>query len=154
LVWQGYYRSYIPSFSTAALPLTELMKKTAAWQWGDQHQRAFDHLRSALASTPVLAYPDFDREFIVKPDWSAAGIGAVLTQFDDNGAERPIAYLSRRCRRKESVYCTRRGELVALWYSVGKWRPFLEGGEFLIQSDHLSLQYLRGTSDDQKLHAA
>ena len=147
----GYYRSYIPNFSVVALPLTELMKKEASWQWGPRQQKAFEHLRSALAARPVLAYPDFDREFIVKPDWSAAGIGAVLTQIDADGDERPIAYLSRRCRGKESVYCALRGELVAIWYAVSKWRSFLEGREFLILSDHLSLQFLRDNSDDQKL---
>ena len=99
----------------------------------------------------MLRYPDFARTFYVKPDWSAVGIGAVLTQFDDQEREHPVVYLSRRCRGKESTYCSRRGELVALWYAVSKWRPFLEGQQFVVLSDDLSLTTMAKRSEDLKI---
>lgn len=62
-----------------------------------------------------------------------------------------MAYLSRKCSEKESTYSSRRGEAVALWWAIKTWRPFLEGREFTVVSDHLSLKQLRSKSDDIKM---
>jgi hypothetical protein len=98
-----------------------------------------------------LRFPDFSRTFFVKTDFSHLGIGAVLTQFDDDGKEYPIAYLSRSCKGKEANYSARRGEAVAVWYAVKRWRPYLEGVQFKVVTDHLSLAFLRRPQDDSKL---
>ncbi len=71
-------------------------------------------LRRQLTTTPVLAYPDFTREFIVDTDASDTGIGAVLSQVDDEGRERPITYASRLLSKAERKYCVTRRELLAV----------------------------------------
>ena len=104
-----------------------------------------------MSTSPVLRFPNFSRTFFVKPDFSHLGVGAVLTQFDDDNNEYPIALLSRKCEGLEATYSARRGEAVALWYAVKRWRPYLEGVQFKVVSDRLSPAFLRKPQDDAKL---
>ena len=108
---------------------------------GTRAREGVREFEASLVLYPVLHYADFSKEFLVKTDFSHLAIGAVLTQVDDDGNEYPIAYVSRRCQGKESSYSARRGEAVVLWFAVKKWRPFLEGQQFTVISDHLSLGF-------------
>jgi hypothetical protein len=110
----GYYCDFVAKFATIAEPLTRLLRHDQPWTFAAEQQSAFGQLWDRLTSAPVLTFPDFDKMFFVKPDWSAIGLGAVLCQLDDDGKEHPIAFLFRRCRGKETSYCARRGELVAI----------------------------------------
>ena len=85
LALAGYYRKFIASFAAVAAPLTELTKNNAPAlvEWTAACQQAFNSLRKALCSMPVLHNPDFTKEFIVQTDASAFAAGAVLTQTDD-----------------------------------------------------------------------
>ena len=51
--------------------------------WASEHQKAFDALKIALTTAPVLGYPNFSREFILEIDASLRGFGAVLSQVDN-----------------------------------------------------------------------
>lgn len=84
----GYYRKFIKRYAWMSKPLTQLLKK-GNFTWSEDAQFAFEKLRSALNSTPVLALLDFSQTFIIEADASQGGIGAVLMQ-----EQHPIAYLS------------------------------------------------------------
>ena len=77
----------------------ELTKPTFVWT--SDHQVAFDALKIALTSTPVLGYPDFNREFILETDASLKGLGAVLSKQDNNGKVHVIAFASQTLRQSE-----------------------------------------------------
>ena len=62
--------------------------------WASEHQKAFDALKLALTTAPVLGYPDFEREFILETDTSLRGLGTVLSQVDEEGKTHVIAYTS------------------------------------------------------------
>ena len=95
----GYYRKFIPNFSNIARPLNDLLNgkvnskranKKQFIEWESKQQEAFDTLKEALMSTPVLGYPNYEKPFILHTDASLEGLGAVLYQEDDKGIKRVI----------------------------------------------------------------
>ncbi|KRX61767.1 Retrovirus-related Pol polyprotein from transposon 17.6 [Trichinella sp. T9] len=82
----SYYRKFVNGFANVAAPLHRLLEKGAEWDWSKACQSAFDTLKYHLTSAPVLAYPDFHRQFIVDVDASGDGLGAdahPLPRIDD-----------------------------------------------------------------------
>ena len=101
--------------------------------WVSEHQKAFDTFKVALTTALVLGYPNFEREFILETDASLRGLGAVLSQFDDTGKVRVIAYTSQTLRpSKQSMcnYSSAKLELLALkWAVTEKFRDYVAGVE-------------------------
>ena len=97
----GYYRKFVPHYGIIAKPLTQLLTKKG-FEWSAKAQQAFDMLKQAMVSTPVLALPDFSRPFAIETDACDTGVGAVLTQ---DG--HPAAYLSKANGSRRSLTPTR-----------------------------------------------
>jgi RNase H-like domain found in reverse transcriptase/Reverse transcriptase (RNA-dependent DNA polymerase) len=132
----GYYRRFVRHYGIIARPLTDLLKKNN-FKWGEEAQQAFETLKTALSTTPVLKLPNFQQAFVVETDASHDGIGAVLMQ-----EHRPVAYLSKKLGVKNQSLSTYENELLALYTAVTKWRHYLLGAEFIIKIDQISLKYL------------
>ncbi|CAO2200139.1 unnamed protein product [Urochloa humidicola] len=133
----GYYRKFIQHYGVISRPLTDLLKKNTPFIWTEQLQQSFDSIKQALISAPVLALPDFTKEFIVETDASALGIGAVLMQ-----QGHPIAYLSKSLGIKAQGLSTYEKECLALILAVTKWKSYLQHRPFTILTDHRSLVHL------------
>ena len=101
----NYYRRFIKDFGTKAKPLQRLLEKNIAFEWTQQCQGAFDHLRKCLMTTPILAFPDHSRHFMLDTDASDTGIGAILSQVQDDGGEDVIAYASRSESARAKILC-------------------------------------------------
>ena len=114
----GYYRRFIPRFATIASPLTELTKKGVKFVWTENTESAFQHLKTCLCSAPILAYPNFDKPFILQTDASDVGLGAVLTQLDKSGHERVISYASRTLTGRERNYTAIEKEALAVVFAT------------------------------------
>ena len=116
----GYYRTSIPSFSSAAAPLTALTQKSAPTQvvWSPVCQTAFNTLRHLLSSAPILSDPDFDRHFILRTKGSDLTAGAVLAQLDAELTEHPVAYFSRKFLPGEFRYASVEKECLAIKLTV------------------------------------
>ena len=95
-----------------------------------------------MTTAPVLAFPDFSKTFILDTDASDAGIGAVLSQLDDDKKEHVIAYASRTLSKPERRYCVTRKELLDVITFIHHFRPFLLGNKFVLRTDHGSLTWL------------
>lgn len=80
----------------------------------EQCDQAFKDLKDCLTSSPVLENPDFEKPFILQMDASDRGIGAVLSQRDDSGEDRPVAYYSRKLQPHEERYSTIEKECLAI----------------------------------------
>ena len=92
--------------------------------------------------------PRFDREFILKTDAAnTAGIGGVLSQRDDDGHERVVAYYGRRLKDAETRYTVTEIELLAVVASIKHWRPYLWGRKFHLVVDHAALKWLHTMKD-------
>ena len=74
----AWYQKFISSFTDLAEPLYQLRQKNTDWVWSPKCQTAFDILRCALTSDPILGYPDGCSPFVLHTDASNVGMGAVL----------------------------------------------------------------------------
>ena len=138
----GYYRKFIHNFATLTYPLVELTKKGRPFCWTEVHDIAFSTLKSGLCSSPVLAFPVLDRQFVLQTDASDVGLGAILTQFDRNGHERVVSYASRTLSDSEKNYSATEKELLAVVFAVEYFRVYLLGRKFLLFTDHNALRWL------------
>jgi hypothetical protein len=139
----GYYRKFIRHYAIISQPLTALLKKGSLYVWTDSTETAFQTLKSALMTAPVLALPDYKLQFVVETDACDIGIGAVLSQ---NG--HPLAYVSKSLGPRNRTLSVYEKEYLAILLAVEQWRSYLQMGEFVIRTDHKSLTHL----DDQRLH--
>jgi len=139
----GYYRRFVKHFSVITRPLNDLLKKGAIFLWTTVHDQAFQALKEALISAPVLALPDFTKPFCVETDASGTGIGAVLTQ-----AGHPLAYLSKTLSPRSQGLSTYEKEHLAIQLALDHWRCYLQYAEFTILTHHKSLSQLT----EQRLH--
>ncbi|CAM4912454.1 unnamed protein product [Rotaria socialis] len=121
------------------------------FQWTSLCQQAFDHLRHLLIEPPIIAYPQFDKTFILQHDASDFGLSAILAQklVDDDGVQREhvIGYASRTLTSSERKFSPTERECLAIVYGCSHFRPYLEGVRFTILTDHKALKWLHQTKD-------
>ena len=160
----SYYRRFIPQFAKWASPLHDLIrpivttKKRARvklpplahnlppFEWTTNHLESFNKLKDALISAPVLAYLDYLKPFILETDASLKGLGAVLTQEDDEGNFCIISYASRTLKPYEHLmrnYSSAKLELLALkWTMCEKFKDYLIGSKFTMLTNTNPLTYM------------
>lgn len=100
----GWYRRFIPDFATISAPIFDTLKKSLVFQFHAEAESAFDYLKKALVTSPILRHPDFNQPFYVQCDASDVGTGAVLFQKDESGGEHPIAYFSHKLTSAQRNY--------------------------------------------------
>jgi hypothetical protein len=105
--------------------------------WDAAAQAAFDQLKSAMTTTPDLAFPDFSKEFVVETDACETWIGAVLSQ-----EGHPIAYFSKGLSISNQKLSTYEKEFLTVMIAVDKWRSYLHKNPFVIKTNHQSLCHL------------
>lgn len=143
----GYYRRFIPNFSSLSQPLTKLLKKDVPFHWTSLQQHAFEILKKKLCESPILIYPDFNQPFNLTTDASNHAIGGILSQ-GPIGQDLPIAYASRTLNKAEQNYSTTERELLAIIWCVKHFRPYLYGRKFNMITDHQPLTYLFNSKND------
>ncbi|OAE24162.1 hypothetical protein AXG93_2752s1770 [Marchantia polymorpha subsp. ruderalis] len=141
----GYYRRFILSFSNKAHALTNYMKKGVEYELifkDEAAKTAFEVLKKALVTAPILAKPDWGKPFILYTDASNIAVGCTLSQLDDEKHDHPIAYASRQMVQAEKNYSVTEREALAVIFSLKKFRHYLLGGRFTIVTDHKALKYI------------
>jgi transposase InsO family protein len=152
----NYYRRFVADFSSIVAPLCDLTSKTAIFKWTDECQHAFDTIKEALCTAPVLAFPVPGAKYVLDTDASDRGIGAVLSQLVPVEAggivkyqEKVLGYASRSLTKHERNYCVTRKEMLAVVNFVRHFRPYLYGREFVVRTDHASLQWIRNFKEPE-----
>ena len=140
----SFYRKYIPDFASVTSPLTDLTKGNTSRvvKWTTECQTAVSHIQRILTSKPVLALPDLSKDFVLRTDASATGMGGVLLQQGDE-LEHPVMFISRKFTDTQLRYSTIERECLAIVWALTKLARFLLGREFTLQTDHRPLTFLK-----------
>ena len=165
----SYYRRYIPNFACLAKPLYGLLNtpkpestpkhtvrrasdkrngqlpSATPITWTKTHQQSLRELIGYLTNPPIMAYPDYEKPFIVHTDACNDGLGAVLYQRQD-GKTRVIAYASHTLTPAEKNYNLHAGKLEFLalrWAVSDQFRDYLYyAPEFTVYTDNNPLTYI------------
>ncbi|CAM8968712.1 unnamed protein product [Rhodiola kirilowii] len=137
----GFYRRFIKDFSKKALLLSNLLQKDVPFEFTKECKEAFDELKSALTSTPIIRAPDWSKGFEIMCDASDYAVGAVLRQRDER---KPVViyYASRTLDAAQRNYSTTEKELLAMVFALEKFRSYLLGTKVIVFSDHAAIRYL------------
>lgn len=142
----GFYRKFIHKYAFLALPLYEAaQQQQKTFSWKAEAAKAFDDLKQAVTSAPVLALPTPEGEWMVQTDASTKALGAILAQrqrVKDTGevTERTIAFWSRKLTETEGRYPVYDRELLAIRDALNHWRYYLHGTRFTVYTNHAALQ--------------
>ncbi len=132
----GYYRAFVRNFASIASPLTGLFKKGVPFIWHDAQRQAFEFLKHALSHTPVLAFPDYKKPFILCTDASSLDVGAVLMQASECQRPHGIAYASRVLNSAESKYSVTHLEALAVVWALKHFGDIVYGYLITVYTDH------------------
>ena len=139
----SFYRRFIKGFSKIASPLHKLTKKDVKFEWTPNCEDAFQSLKAALTSPPVLRFPDTNKPFILTTDASTTALSYILRQKDENGVEYAIHYGGRALRGAEVNYQISELECLALIEGVRAYHPYLAHDKFTAITDNIALTWLK-----------
>ena len=150
----GHYRCFIKGFAKIAVPLYDLTsgdnkdKKSEHIDLSPEALEAFNRLKAACLQAPILAFPDFDKPFLLETDASRKGLGSVLSQKQVDGWYHPIAYASRVVNETKQRYHSNKQEFLALkWVVTEQFHEYLSPygknrNEFVVRTDNNPLTYI------------
>lgn len=136
----NYNRRFIKNCASLASPLSKLLRKDMTFEWGTDQEKSFKSLIEAVLGAECLHQPDYNNNFILTTDASNKGLGAVLSQKDNEGLERPIAFASRGLRPAEFNYSITEKEMLAALWGMEHFDFYLYGREFTLYTDHKALE--------------
>ena len=148
----GHYRWFIKGFAWIAQPLNEHLAREGASQKSERVSlsegalKAFEVLKQACMQSPVLAFTDYTKDFLLEMDASKEGLGAVLSQKQQDGWFHPVAYGSWVLTTNEKNYHSMKLEFLALkWAVTEHFKEYLLYQPFLVRTDNNPLMYIMST---------
>ena len=150
----GHYQHFIKGFAKIAAPLYDLTsgenkdKKSEHVDLSPEAREAFERLKASCLQAPILAFPDFNKPFLLETDASGRGLGAVLSQKQADGRYHPIAYASCVMNETEQRYHSNKQEFLALkWVVTEQYHEYLSPygknrNEFVVRTDNNPLTYI------------
>ena len=149
----SYYRRFVKGFASIARPLHALTRKGASFSWSEGCEHAFQELKRRLCESPILAYPAFDKQFVLETDASIKGIGAVLSQTQSDGKLHPIAFASRALNGAEKNYCITDLETLAVVWAIMHFKTYMYGQKVTIYTDHAAVKAVLQKPNTSGRHA-
>ena len=145
----GFYRAFIPNFADISQPPNTMSSDSIPFDWNQACEQAFSILQQKLCCEPVLKFLDFSRPFTVEVDASNYAVGGVLSQLDDHQQLHPVAYFSTALQKSQQNWSATTKEAFALVLAVRHWHVYLAGTQFILNSDHNPLTFLRTQKDSR-----
>jgi len=141
-----YYRRFTKDYAKKVRELEKLCSlNNKKLLWTDNYEEAFVDMKEALLKPPILVFPDVRSNFILDTNASFNTIGAVLSQKDNDGQERVIAYGSHAMNNHKKGYCITRKELLAIFYFCKHFNHHLYGQRFTLRTDHKAITFMLTT---------
>lgn len=139
-----FYRDIWEKRTSLLAPLTDLVaecgttkkkrKPLRPWRWDSIHEDAFQKIKEIIARDVVLAYPDYEQEFVIYTDASTKQLGGVITQNN-----RPIAFFSRKLTKAQTKYTVTELELLSICETLKEFKGMLLGMKVRVMTDHINL---------------
>ncbi|KAK1692196.1 hypothetical protein QYE76_008893 [Lolium multiflorum] len=142
----GFYRRFIKDFSKISKPLTNLLQKDVPFVFDDDCKEAFETLKKALTTAPIVEPPDWNLPFEIMCDASDFAVGAVLGQRVDKKLN-VIHYASKTLDAAQRNYATTKKELLAVVFACDKFRSYIVDSKVTIHTDHAAIRYLMTKKD-------
>ena len=131
----NYLAKFLPNLADVCKPLRDLTCKDIEWNWSHEHDAAFNALKEAVTTTPVLKYFNPAQEVTLQCDASQTGLGAVIMQ-----EGQPVAYASRALTVTEQNYAQIEKELLAIVFGMERFHHYTYGRHVDVESDHKPLE--------------
>ncbi|KAF8086501.1 hypothetical protein N665_0623s0008 [Sinapis alba] len=135
----GFYKRFIKDFLKISRPLTRLLCKETKFEF-DSDLAAFDTIKGALISAPIMQPPNWDLSFEIMTDARNFAVRAVMGQQKDNKLH-VIYYASMTMDEAQCLYATTKKELLAIFYSFEKFKSYIVGSKVIVHTDHAALRY-------------
>ena len=134
----SYYRKFVCGFAGITQP---------------PRQKEFDELKGKIASAPVLAYPAFNKDFVLETDASIQGLGAILSQIQSDDRLRPIAFASRALSPQEKNYSVTELEMLAVVWAISHFCHWVYGNNLVVYTDHTAVKAILDAPNPSGKHA-
>lgn len=133
----GYYRRFVKGYGIICKSLFAALKNDG-FSWGEEQKMAFENIKTAMSSAPVIALPDYSQPFVLEADASGYGLGAVLMQ-----GGRPISFMSKSIGPKSAALSTYDKEALAILEGLKKRKHYFVGSTLVIRTYQQSLKYIQ-----------
>ena len=143
----------MPQLAKIAEPLHHLTRKETRIYWSPECQQSFENLKARLSEAPILAYPSFERDFVLETDASLSGLGAVLSQEQSDGKSHPISYVSRALAPPEKNYRITDLETLAVVWVMSHFHYYLYGHRVTVYTDHSAVRAVLEAPNPTGKHA-
>src|SRR4051812_15505722 len=137
----GFYRRFIKDYSKISRHLTNLLQKDIPFVFDDDCVEAFEILKKALISAPIVRPPDWNLPFEIMCDTSDFAVGVVLGQRVDKKLN-VIHYASKTLDAAQKNYATTEKQFLAVVFACDKFRPYIVDSKVTIHTDHAATKYL------------
>ena len=148
----GYFRQFIKGYANIAKPLSNLLSGVNSKLKGyfvrlpPAAVVAFQELKLKCMTVPVLTFTDFHKPFLLETDASGDGLGAVLSQKQEDGCYHPVAYANRGLKGGELRYHSSKLEFLTLkWAITEQFYEYLQYQPFCVKTDNNPLTYVMST---------
>ncbi|XP_058726201.1 uncharacterized protein LOC131597525 [Vicia villosa] len=142
----GFYKRFIKDFSKISKPLTNLLMRDVEFNFNNECLEAFEVLKTALISAPIMQPPDWNLPFEIICDASDYAVGAVLGQRKDKKLHA-VYYTSRTLDPAQMNFTTTEKELLVVVFALDKFRSYLIGAKIIVYTEHATIRYLLAKQD-------
>ena len=133
----NYLQRFIPRLSEHTKLLRDLEKRGVHFTWGEEHQEAFEKVKSLVTESMLLAYYDRKKPVTLQCDYSEKGIGVALVQ-----EGKPVQFASKALIEAEENFAPIEGEMLGVVYGIKKFHHYLYGRRFTVECDHKPLHHI------------